>query len=481
MKLIVRLLCLLVFLTAFSSNVLGQYNKLGWEGGIYGGAAIGLNESDWRPWKLQGRVSVGFPIIDRLQFEFGGGGVTNEGDGYKSSIIPLDVRLRLCPFYAEKVIPYLYAGIGTLHYETTVYPETAYPDVDKSAWTGFLPYGAGIEFILTDMVSFEITGGSNYTFTDYINPIKVAKVDSYAGLMAGIRVRLESGDVDRDHDGLTDKMEKEIGTDPKNPDTDGDGLSDGAEYNTYKTSPLKADTDGDGLKDGEEINTYHTNANVADTDGDGLNDQTELMTTKTDPLKADTDGDGLTDGQEVNKYKTDPLKADTDGDKLKDGEEVLTYKTDPLLADTDKGTVDDGTEVKRGTNPLDPSDDVPKKKEVLEIKETKRIVLEGVTFNTGSSELLPASEEVLTKALNTLEDNPQIRVEIQGYTDNKGNQDKNLKLSQARAEAVKNWLVNKGIKADRLTAKGYGPDNPIASNDTPEGRSQNRRIEFVVQ
>ena len=481
MKPNVRLLGLLVFLTVFSSMVMGQFNKMGWEGGIYGGAAIGLNESDWRPWKLQGRIAVGFPIADRVQFEFGGGGVTNEGDGYKSSLIPLDVRLRFSPFYAEKVIPYLYAGIGTLHYETTVYPSTAYPDVDKSAWTGFIPYGGGIQFLLCDRVSLDINGGSNYTFTDFINPWEVAKVDSYAGLMAGIRVRMGSGDADKDHDGLTDKMEKEIGTDPKNPDTDGDGLSDSEEYNTYKTNPLKADTDGDGLKDGEEIHTYHTNANAADTDNDGLNDRMELMTTKTDPLKADTDNDGLTDSQEVNKYKTDPVKVDTDGDKLKDGEEVLTYKTDPLLADTDKGTVDDGTEVKRGTNPLDLSDDIPKKKEVLEIKEIKRIVLEGVTFNTGSSELLPASEEALTKALNTLEDNPEIRVEIQGYTDNKGNRDKNMKLSQARAEAVMNWLGSKGIKAERLTAKGYGPDNPIASNETLEGRSQNRRIEFVVQ
>ena len=103
-----------------------------------------------------------------------------------------------------------------------------------------------------------------------------------------------------------------------------------------------------------------------------------------------------------------------------------------------------------------------------------------MTFNSGSSEILPASEEILTIAFNTLEANPEIHVEIQGYTDNTGSLAYNKTLSQERAEAVMQWLVNQGIEAERLTAKGFGPENPIASNDTREGRKMNRRIEFVV-
>ena len=89
---------------------------------------------------------------------------------------------------------------------------------------------------------------------------------------------------DKDFDGLLDNQEYALGTNPCSPDTDGDGLSDWEELNTYGTDPLEWDTDGDGLSDGEEVNTYGTA-----------------------PLDPDTDGDGLSDGEEANTYGTDPL------------------------------------------------------------------------------------------------------------------------------------------------------------------------------
>ncbi|HSD64253.1 MAG TPA: OmpA family protein, partial [Ignavibacteriaceae bacterium] len=249
------------------------------------------------------------------------------------------------------------------------------------------------------------------------------------------------------------------------------GLKDGQEVTNYKTDPNKEDTDGDGLKDGEEVNTYMTDPLNPDTDGDGLKDGDEVNTYKTDPTKKDTDGDGLNDGDEVNTYKTDPTKADTDGDTLNDGQEVNTYKTDPLKADTDGGSVNDGIEVNRGTDPLNPDDDV--------IKVGVPIVLEGITFATGKSDITPESEATLNKALKTLQNYPEIIVEISGHTDNVGSSSSNQKLSQRRADAVRNWLISKGIDGSRIEAKGYGEDRPIAPNDTPEGRQKNRRIEFV--
>ena len=145
---------------------------------------------------------------------------------------------------------------------------------------------------------------------------------------------VESCSDDFDFDGLTNSAENDIGTDPKNADTDGDGLNDGKEYSDGCLDPLKSDTDGDGLSDGEEVNDFSCN-----------------------PCKSDTDGDGLTDFPEVNAYKTDPNKKDTDDDGLTDEEEIMSYKTDPNKKDTDDGGVDDGPEVKRGTNPLDDRDD----------------------------------------------------------------------------------------------------------------------------
>ena len=124
---------------------------------------------------------------------------------------------------------------------------------------------------------------------------------------------------------LSNEEEKAHGTDPKNPDTDGDGVSDGEEVKNG-TDPTKADSDGDGLSDGEE-KAHSTDPNKADSDGDGVKDGQEIKD-GTDPNKADTDGDGLTDGEEK-AHGTDPNEADSDGDGYSDKEEI-TAGTDPL-------------------------------------------------------------------------------------------------------------------------------------------------------
>jgi len=170
------------------------------------------------------------------------------------------------------------------------------------------------------------------------------------------------------------------------------------------------------------------------------------------------------------KYKTDPLKADTDGDGLNDDKEVMTYKTDPLIVDTDGGSVGDGVEVQRGTDPLDPKDDV--------IQMNVPIVLEGITFAFNKSEITPESDKVLMGALKTLEVHTDIIVEISGHTDNVGSNAYNQKLSQRRADAVKAWLVAKGIPSERITAVGYGEEHPRVANDTEDNMRLNRRIEF---
>jgi outer membrane protein OmpA-like peptidoglycan-associated protein len=137
--------------------------------------------------------------------------------------------------------------------------------------------------------------------------------------------------------------------------------------------------------------------------------------------------------------------------------------------------VNDGDEVRRGTNPTNAEDDV-----VLEIGDVGgKIVLEGITFASGGANISPESQEILDKAYKTLKAYPDMVVEIRGYTDNTGNRAFNVKLSERRAIAVKNYLVSKGISPDRLIAKGYGPADPIADNSTAEGRRKNRRIEFV--
>ncbi|MDP3684896.1 MAG: OmpA family protein, partial [Ignavibacteria bacterium] len=94
--------------------------------------------------------------------------------------------------------------------------------------------------------------------------------------------------------------------------------------------------------------------------------------------------------------------------------------------------------------------------------------------------LTPESYPILVNAVQLLLSNPDMKVEIQGHTDNIGSDSFNQKLSEQRAETVKRFLVAKGVAASRLSTVGVGPSNPVSNNKTAEGRSLNRRIEFKV-
>lgn len=108
----------------------------------------------------------------------------------------------------------------------------------------------------------------------------------------------------------------------------------------------------------------------------------------------------------------------------------------------------------------------------------KPIVLEGANFATGSSRLLPAAHGQLDEVVQQSKDHPEISFEVSGYTDSVGSAQSNVRLSQARADAVKAYLVGKGVAASRIDTRGFGEENPVASNDTAEGRARNRRVEI---
>jgi Zn-dependent metalloprotease len=183
--------------------------------------------------------------------------------------------------------------------------------------------------------------------------------------------------LDADADGLINLGEYAASTDPTNPDTDADGLTDGAEVRTHGSNPLDPDTDADGLLDGEEVHTHGTDPTNADTDADGLGDAEEIGVHGTDPLNPDSDGDGMRDGWEVGfgldpladdagldgdadgltnleefAAGTDPFDPDSDADGLTDGDEVYLYGTDPANADTEGDGMPDGWEISFGLDPL---------------------------------------------------------------------------------------------------------------------------------
>lgn len=262
-------------------------------------------------------------------------------------------------------------------------------------------------------------------------------------VVGGVSFSIEAigigGPSDADADGLSDEREAELGTNPNMPDTDRDGLPDALEVET-ETNPRERDTDGDGLLDGRE-----------DANRNGVLDPDE-----TDPRRSDTDGGGMPDGSEVHAAGQDP-RFPGDDDRDEDGV--------PNHYDECEGTPE-GQEVNAfGCPPQSPQGG-------------DTITLEGIRFRSGSARILPSSEETLQQALQVLERDPDHRYQVAGHTDSQGSSDGNHRLSQQRAEAVVRWLVRHGVEPSRLEARGYGEDEPVADNETEEGRAHNRRIEF---
>lgn len=125
----------------------------------------------------------------------------------------------------------------------------------------------------------------------------------------------------------------------------------------------------------------------------------------------------------------------------------------------------------------------PPKIDTMELKKTekgKSFILDNIYYQTGSDEIFPESIIILNEFASFLKDHPEMKVEIQGHTDNTGNAQENIQLSQKRADKVVQFLQEKGVDKNNLSAKGYGAEKPIANNNIADGRAKNRRTEFLV-
>ncbi len=124
--------------------------------------------------------------------------------------------------------------------------------------------------------------------------------------------------------------------------------------------------------------------------------------------------------------------------------------------------------------------DPPPEKQV-KLRDNRIDIGEKIQFAYDKAEILPASFGLLDELAKVIQDNPHVRkVSIEGHASNEGEEQHNLQLSKARAEAVRVYLVSKGVAQDRLSSTGFGESKPLASNDTPEGRESNRRVEFRI-
>lgn len=181
----------------------------------------------------------------------------------------------------------------------------------------------------------------------------------------------------------------------------------------------------------------------------------------------DTDGDGLYDAEETAVYGTDSIDPDTDHDRLDDGVEVKRHKTDPLNPDTDGGSVIDGEEVERGSDPLDPEDDV------------EEIILPTILFAFDSSELSAEARQQLDAVVDLLSRYAGIMLEVQGHTDQMGNDTYNKLLARRRSQSVHDYLVQRSVASWRLKVRIFGESKPAIPGETNAARNKNRRVELI--
>lgn len=213
-----------------------------------------------------------------------------------------------------------------------------------------------------------------------------------------------------------------------------------------------------------------------DKDGDGIPDSEDKCPTIAEDMDGFQDEDGCPD-------------FDNDNDGIQDKDDKCVNEAEDRDNFQDEDGCPDLDNDKDGI--LDAKDRCPNQAETINnfkdedgcpdeipVEPPKTFKVDGVNFQTGSAEITPESFSVLDKVFDQLEAFPNSEFEISGHTDNRGKPKVNLKLSQDRAESVRTYLVNRGIAVSRLVAKGYGDTRPLASNETADGRAQNRRIEF---
>lgn len=202
----------------------------------------------------------------------------------------------------------------------------------------------------------------------------------------------------------------------------------------------------------------------------------------------DSDGDGVIDSKDLCPNTPENAKVNAQGCELdSDGDGVVDSKDRCPSTAHGVRVNEHGCELDRDNDGIvDSQDRCPDSRanakvdelgcEILEV-----IVLKGVNFETGSNRLTADSIVILNNAADVLMKRADISVEVAGYTDNRGAAAYNENLSQKRAQAVADYLIQRGVKADKLSAKGHGAAHPVADNNNAAGRAQNRRVELHIQ
>lgn len=424
--------------------------------------------------------------------------------------------------FRKMLSPYLFTGVAYSAVNPTTDfnenkigqggdPKLVQKDKNEKIKKGYvtLPVGLGLKYDINKQWNIGLEAGIRFIFNDYLDRVSQSanpkRNDTY--LFGGLNINYRFPSVkDKDNDGVADDLDmcpdlpgsiKAKGC----PDKDNDGISDRND-DCPDVAGIRAmngcpDADRDGIADKDDdcpdIIGLKELKGCPDTDEDGIADKDDecpdqkgVADYRGCPVR-DTDKDGIEDKldkcptQKGTKENNGCPVQDTDKDGFPDNSDDC-----PTVAGKLRGCPDTDADGIANQDDKCPNEaGVKANQGCPEIKAEDKKVLDkavyGVQFLSGKASLTNASSEILNQVLDVLNKYPDFNLKISGYTDNLGNDTKNLILSENRAKACFQYFVNKGIDKSRMTYQGLGETNPIADNATAQGRAKNRRVVFELQ
>lgn len=454
-----NILIWLLIILLHAQNINAQSDRR-WAISVFGGTAIMQGDGDAVKLSGAGGLGIKYSLANNFAFRVQGfgGQMSCDKDVYVSTNTffegNVQALLNIVNFKKAstgKNIAQLYVAVGAgysmgdLKYS---YPDPNQPKATlKSVQTAFVPLGAGVRFYISPLIDLGFEYSARGTFTDQFDggapPTSVGKSNDFYNLPQGF-ITFNLGKKNERCLEWTEATEKLYDELIKAKQEAQQGIEELKKENKELTAKMQRDME------------LQMSENKRRSDS--------LILSVKESFKNDGDGDGVSDV--FDKEPNTPAGASVDG-----AGRMMDSDKDGVPDHQDKCPTIPG---KAGNNgcPVQPT------------KAQLAVISDGIknlTFETGKSVIQPSSFPALDNLAQMLVDNETFNFRIEGHTDNVGNPEANMQLSQERAAAVKSYLVTKGVAANRITATGYGDTKPVVSNETSAGKAKNRRVDMTVE